>query len=730
MGLRVTRRTSDEILPAVQSVHSGRANRSTVESAVDSRHSICMPVGDRQGRAALSRALLAMILLSVPLLGADPPRDNSDLLNVKYYEPIQDAARKALVDAALAANPSQMDDTHPLYALRWRYLLSKYFPWIDRAVMDTAERTALKKLMLAQPQFSFDLLSAFDGNDLPEIAFKTLAWLLGSGKDRHHVQACPQLAIAIVVTHDSHYASKAEVLEKLRYLSSSRERENHKLVIDPERLSWRMLRHVVDRKASVEEARWALSRYGSSGNIKRLYNSCRLDEGSIKLGKVKRLTAVPYTLSNIRACGGWPKDVAYFVSESAKAMGIPSVRIRSHEGCSLFEHWVAYAKRVDGKWRWIFTDGGPDKTEQKKVFGPENLNVVLRHACMPEKGKTYTLSPAIPPYATGLSRGVSHLVRRRLKVSSRGVTVFAKDELYDEFTYQCDRTLQGEYVDAQTTQSVSTFALEADAAYQNADDASRKRGVLCSSMASLLCADLTKADKNTDKERLAARALEFAIQSMKDQCFDGRARKAVDLLSGSGLLSSEQEIKLFETILDSAEEHPHLRYLFGEKVLAHRNRDNYKLRWQQCRNLNATWFSSSERYLKAWASLLEGNILLEAGRVHDAVALYKAAFAVHCTDGFVAERLFDRWYTHAIENRSRRRIGRDDKRFLDEARLLWLNCMPQPPKGIGVRHTPWGKIGTAMSKAFRKIGRKKRADQILEKIVLYDTEIQNAAELI
>ena len=40
-----------------------------------------------------------------------------------------------------------------------------------------------------------------------------------------------------------------------------------------------------------------------------------------------------------------------------------------------------------------------------------------------------------------------------------------------------------------------------------------------------------------------------------------------------------------------------------------------------------------------------------------------------------------------------------------------------------MRHTPWGKIGLSMAKAYRKkLDRGKLADQVLETVALYDIE--------
>jgi hypothetical protein len=135
-----------------------------------------------------------------------------------------------------------------------------------------------------------------------------------------------------------------------------------------DRLPAELLTHMVDVHSSVEDLRWAQKAYAGNMAIGKVYSSIVYDTASFKFGRPKKVFKDGYTLRNIKKVGGVCAEQAYFASEAAKAIGVPSVFITG-EGADVGHAWVGYLKNVGNRSAWDLTEGrfGDYKTLQGRV---------------------------------------------------------------------------------------------------------------------------------------------------------------------------------------------------------------------------------------------------------------------------------------------------------------------------------------------------------------------------
>ncbi|MEM9083051.1 MAG: hypothetical protein AAGB34_05590, partial [Planctomycetota bacterium] len=123
---------------------------------------------------------------------------------------------------------------------------------------------------------------------------------------------------------------------------------------------------VVDSVASIEELGWANQRHRAERNVGRLFHNIVYDMNHYRLGRPKRVSEIGYTLPNIAKYGGVCVDQAYYATQVAKSIGVPSVYIRASSG-SGGHAWVGYLQTRGRKASWNFDEGR--YTEYQEIRG-------------------------------------------------------------------------------------------------------------------------------------------------------------------------------------------------------------------------------------------------------------------------------------------------------------------------------------------------------------------------
>lgn len=186
------------------------------------------------------------------------------------------------------------------------------------------------------------------------------------------------------------------------------------------RLPTELLVHLVDRHASETDARWAMQNYAGNQTVGKLFDSITYDTAALKYGREKKIFAekTGYTLANIKRVGGVCAEQAYFASEVAKAIGVPSVYITG-DGSDLDHAWVGYLRNRSGRLVWDFTEGrfGDYQHTQGRVMHPQT-NRVTSDAFI---GLTEWIAAATPAAARlAIARGdaAAHLMQLAEKPGS------------------------------------------------------------------------------------------------------------------------------------------------------------------------------------------------------------------------------------------------------------------------------------------------------------------------
>jgi hypothetical protein len=117
-----------------------------------------------------------------------------------------------------------------------------------------------------------------------------------------------------------------------------------------------LLVYVVDTTTPIAEMEWALGNYANDSQVGKRFFDISYDFDHFLKDKPKKLSAVDYTLPNIRKLGGICADQAYFAVAVGKAIGVPTAYTRavSAEGGHA---WVGFLQAVRGQGFWNFDVG-------------------------------------------------------------------------------------------------------------------------------------------------------------------------------------------------------------------------------------------------------------------------------------------------------------------------------------------------------------------------------------
>ena len=116
-----------------------------------------------------------------------------------------------------------------------------------------------------------------------------------------------------------------------------------------------LLIYVVDGGSSIADMRWALAHYHGDANVGQLFFSIRYDFSALQ-GKRLEIDTAGFTLPNIKRYGGVCVDQAFFATEVAKAIGIPSA-YDTAMGNDAGHAWAGFLQSSNGQGWWNFLSG-------------------------------------------------------------------------------------------------------------------------------------------------------------------------------------------------------------------------------------------------------------------------------------------------------------------------------------------------------------------------------------
>ncbi|MGA2584504.1 MAG: hypothetical protein ABSG31_14610 [Tepidisphaeraceae bacterium] len=222
----------------------------------------------------------------------------------------------------------------------------------------TEDKETLKWLV-GQPILLPTLMSAVDESDSPDGVVAVLKSLRdASGGSLENV---PDLATAFAVVWDKPSPSGTEpsaqnrhVVQMFNYFLNTRGQAR----FDLQKMPWQLSVFVVDMKLRPDEIQWAMQRYSHLGPVASCYFDVPYDDDAFNNGGKKKIDAHDYTLPNILQYGGICVDQAYYASQVAKTMSIPSCVCSGASGAGAANHaWVGVLEDSSGRALWNFDEG-------------------------------------------------------------------------------------------------------------------------------------------------------------------------------------------------------------------------------------------------------------------------------------------------------------------------------------------------------------------------------------
>lgn len=128
----------------------------------------------------------------------------------------------------------------------------------------------------------------------------------------------------IWAVNDKQWPDMPEWLDIWHHFTS---RETGRLMrLDPDKLVWPLLVHVVDLDLTADERIWAAERYARTRDLAGSYHDVPYDYNKLRQKKPK-LGSRPYTLENLDTYGGVCVDQSHYSSRIMKTFGLPAVKV-------------------------------------------------------------------------------------------------------------------------------------------------------------------------------------------------------------------------------------------------------------------------------------------------------------------------------------------------------------------------------------------------------------------
>jgi hypothetical protein len=218
------------------------------------------------------------------------------------------------------------------------YVLSacRYLPLVEK--LDGG--AALADWLVARPAVARVLFRALPAGD--EAAGKSLATfkeLLDAEPEAVEAYANLAAAFATAQPHGRHGKPPrpCSLLDAFRYYTRSGVSFRYDLKTMPFELS----RYLADSRLSLAERKWAVDQYAKHPNPARAYFDLRYDIDHLRKGSPKRISALEYTLPNLRKVGGVCIDQAYYAEQVCKSLGIPATIVVGRGRGGVGHAWFA-----------------------------------------------------------------------------------------------------------------------------------------------------------------------------------------------------------------------------------------------------------------------------------------------------------------------------------------------------------------------------------------------------
>jgi hypothetical protein len=259
--------------------------------------------------------------------------------------------------AAALADPRRIDWPAAAELGAFREFARYFAPIPDLA--DSDRRTL--KWLARQPRLMPTLMSAVSRQDSPQ---RLLALLTAMQADQGSwLNDDADLATAFLVVWDKELAAQehagpepdpCHVIELFNYFQNARN-----FRFDTRRLPWQLSVYAVDVKVSDPEILRAAARYANRGEIGSAYFDVPYDLAVFEMGSAKQIQSHDFTLPNLLRFGGVCIEQAYFASQVAKTLGIPSCICTGQGGDagSIAHAWVGFLTMRGRSPRWDFDDG-------------------------------------------------------------------------------------------------------------------------------------------------------------------------------------------------------------------------------------------------------------------------------------------------------------------------------------------------------------------------------------
>jgi hypothetical protein len=234
--------------------------------------------------------------------------------------------------------------------------------------LDPADRQDLLKYLRAHDELARSVAFTIrDGDDVPGV-YRLLDKLR---KERpKQVDALPNLAVALSVVRDRPLErhineNKVTGTDPLAVFDFYVAHE-HQMLYGLKDMPVELLIYVVDTTATVDEMNWALTRYGGTADVGKLFFTIKYDTAYFEGKSPKKLDKAGFSLPHILQYGGVCVDQAYFATTVGKSIGVPTA-IATATSAEVGHAWVGFLKETRGSAAWNFDSGRYD--EYKGIRG-------------------------------------------------------------------------------------------------------------------------------------------------------------------------------------------------------------------------------------------------------------------------------------------------------------------------------------------------------------------------
>ncbi len=224
---------------------------------------------------------------------------------------------------------------------------------------ESPRRKDMLKYLRANPALARRLVFVvrFDVEDPVEIcrALDLLRAEHGGALDRYG-----GLAAAICVVHDKplsrrineNQAAAPNIADIFGFYTANERR----MLFGIKTVPAEVLIFVVDTTASIQEMRWALSKYAGDREVGARFFDIRYDQNHFRTGAEKAVTQAGYDLPNILRHGGVCADQAYFAMSVGKSIGVPTAYVIGRSG-QMGHAWVGFLQAKGKGAVWNFDTG-------------------------------------------------------------------------------------------------------------------------------------------------------------------------------------------------------------------------------------------------------------------------------------------------------------------------------------------------------------------------------------